>query len=136
MVKLLRRFAIFPVLRLVRHSFGVRRSTFSVQRWLLALSLLFCLVSCRRHTEETRWTMINVTPGQVQADCHLIEFPDGSKVLIDIADAMDAPGTALAFFQKHKITHIDLVVISHFHKDHYGRLRDLIDAGIKIDRVA
>jgi len=80
--------------------------------------------------------MINVTPGQVQADCHLIEFPDGSKVLIDIADAMDAPGTALAFLKNHKINHINLVVVSHFHKDHYGRLRDLINAGIKVDRVA
>jgi competence protein ComEC len=80
--------------------------------------------------------MIDVAPRQTQADCHLIEFPDGSNVLIDIADATDAPGTALAFLQNHKITHINLVVISHFHKDHYGRLRDLVNAGIKVDRVA
>ncbi len=103
---------------------------------LLVFLLLLNFVSCAARQQETRWTMINVTPGQVQADCHLIEFPDGSKVLIDIADAMDAPGTALAFLQKHKITHIALVVISHFHKDHYGRLKDLINAGIKVDRVA
>jgi competence protein ComEC len=109
---------------------------FSVQRWLLALPLLFCLISCHRHSEETRWTMINVAPGEVQADCHLIEFPDGSNVLIDIADAMDAPGTALAFLKSHKIRHINLVIISHFHKDHYGRLRDLVNSGIKVDRVA
>jgi len=80
--------------------------------------------------------MINVAPGEVQADCHLIEFPDGSNVLIDIADAMDAPGTALAFLKSHKIRHINLVIISHFHKDHYGRLRDLVNSGIKVDRVA
>jgi competence protein ComEC len=111
-----------------------------VGRWMLGIGLivplLFCFISCAPKREETRWTMINVTPGQTQADCHLIEFPDGSKVLIDIADAMDAPGTALAFLQSHKITHINLVIISHFHKDHYGRLKDLINAGIKVDRVA
>jgi competence protein ComEC len=145
-VKFQRRFATFPVLRLVRHSFSVRRSAFSlsfvalakkdVQRWLLALPLLFCFFGCAARQQEIRWTMINVSPGQVQADCHLLEFPNGSKVLIDIADAMDSPGTALAFLQNHKIKHINLVVISHFHKDHYGRLRDLIDAGIKVDRVA
>jgi competence protein ComEC len=103
---------------------------------LLGLPLLLCLISCHRHGQETRWTMINVTPGQVQADCHLIEFPDGSNVLIDIADAMDSPGRALAFLKNHKIRHINLVIISHFHKDHYGRLRDLVNSGIKVDRVA
>jgi competence protein ComEC len=86
--------------------------------------------------QETRWTMVNVSPAEEQADCHLIEFPDGRKALIDIADAADAAGTALAYLQSHKITKIDLVVISHFHRDHYGRLMDLIEAGIRIGRVA
>jgi competence protein ComEC len=86
--------------------------------------------------QETRWTMVNVTPAEGQADCHLIEFPDGRKALIDIADASDATGAALAFLKSCGITEIDLVVISHFHRDHYGCLTDLIDAGIKIGRVA
>ena len=85
---------------------------------------------------ETRWTMINVSSGLAQADCHLIEFPDGRNVLIDIADGADAPGRAIGYLQERKITKIDLVVISHFHKDHYGRLPDLIAAGIQIGRVA
>jgi len=85
---------------------------------------------------ETRWTMINVAPGLGQADCHLIEFPNGKRVLIDIADGSDARGTALAFLRKRGINHIDLVVISHFHLDHYGKLRDLINTGIRVDRVA
>jgi competence protein ComEC len=85
---------------------------------------------------ETRWTMINVSPAEGQADCHLIEFPDGRKAMIDVADAGDGGGAALAFIQSRKITHLDLVVISHFHRDHYGRLVDLIEAGIKVDRVA
>ena len=80
--------------------------------------------------------MINVSPVGAQADCHLIEFPDGRKVLIDIGDAADAPGRAIGYLQSHKITKIDLVVITHFHKDHYGRLPDMIAAGIEIGRVA
>jgi len=85
---------------------------------------------------ETRWTMINVSPNQQQADCHLIEFPDGTKVLVDLADAADAPGVALAYLHDHKIGRIDLVVISHFHRDHYGRLKDLIESGVPVGRVA
>jgi competence protein ComEC len=85
--------------------------------------------------EETRWTMINVTPAEDVADCHLIEFSDGRKAMIDVGDG-GGGRAALTFLQSRKITHIDLVVISHFHRDHYGRLVDLIEAGIKVDRVA
>ncbi len=85
---------------------------------------------------ETRWTMINVSPAEAQADCHLIEFPDGRRVLIDVADAADAEGSALAYLRAHGIDRVDLVVLSHFHRDHYGRLADLVRAGIKVGRVA
>jgi competence protein ComEC len=85
---------------------------------------------------ETRWTMINVSPREAQADCHLIEFPDGRKALVDIGDGADAPGNAIGYLQSRKITRIDLVVLSHFHKDHYGRLPDLIAAGIEVGKVA
>ena len=81
---------------------------------------------------QTSWTMINVCPGNEQADCHLIEFPDGRKALIDIADAGDAPGTALAYLKSHGVTAVDLVIISHFHRDHYGRLTDLIDTAVAL----
>jgi beta-lactamase superfamily II metal-dependent hydrolase len=57
-------------------------------------------------------------------------------VLIDVAEAADANGAALNYLRAHGITKIDLVVISHFHVDHYGRLRDVINAGIQVDRVA
>lgn len=84
----------------------------------------------------TVWTMVNVTPNKWQADCHLLEFPDGMKVLVDVAEAKDAPPTVIPFLQRRSIRHIDLVLISHCHWDHYGRLRDLIESGITIGRVA
>ncbi len=80
--------------------------------------------------------MVNVSPNREQADCHLLEFPDGTRVLIDIADAADAPGAALEYLAARKIDRIDLIVITHFHQDHYGRLRDLLRAGVKVGRVA
>ena len=104
--------------------------------WLHCLPLAGAAANQEPGGQETRWTMINVSPGETQADCHLIELPDGRKVLIDIADASDAAGTALAFLKAHNVTAVDLIIISHFHKDHYGRLKDLIEAGIKVGRVA
>ena len=48
--------------------------------------------------------------GEAQADCHLLSLPDGTYALIDAADAVDAPGTALAYLQKHQIKRLALVV--------------------------
>ena len=79
--------------------------------------------------------MLNVTPREEPADCHLLEMPDGAHLLIDAADGGDAPGTAVASLQRRGIHHLALVVISHFHRDHYGRLLDLVRAGITIDKV-
>ncbi|HEY8994461.1 MAG TPA: MBL fold metallo-hydrolase [Lacunisphaera sp.] len=86
--------------------------------------------------QEITWTMLNVTPNQGQADCHLLEMPDGAKILIDPADAWDAPGAAVAELTKRNIRELSLVIISHFHRDHYGRLIDILDAGIKVRLVA
>jgi len=109
--------------------------------WPCAIVVGLALVGCRGlaasvGAPETRWTMINVVPGNGQADCHLIEFPDGRKVLVDIADGIDAGDVAVAYLRAHGIARIDLVVITHFHKDHYRRLIDLIKSGVQIDRVA
>ena len=82
------------------------------------------------------WTMINVCPNQGQADCHLLEFPDGAHALIDAGEGYDAHGAAVSYLEKAGIKHIELVVLSHVHWDHYGKLIDIINSGIKVDRVA
>jgi len=84
----------------------------------------------------TRWTMVNVSPNGQQADCHVIEFPDGQIAMVDVADAADAGGAALGYLKAHHIETVDLVVLSHFHRDHFGRLKDVIEAGVKVRRVA
>ncbi len=93
-------------------------------------------VSSGNPSHPTRWIMLNVSGKDAQADCHLLQFSDGSAALIDAADAWDAPGVAVASLKKHGITRLRLVMISHFHLDHYGRLVDLINAGIRVERVA
>lgn len=80
--------------------------------------------------------MLNVTPGEGQADCHLLEMPDGGKILIDAGDASDRLGLCASKLQQLGVKHLALVVISHFHYDHYRALRDIIKAGIVVDKVA
>ncbi|MBE2213414.1 MAG: immunoglobulin domain-containing protein [Opitutaceae bacterium] len=83
----------------------------------------------------TRWVMLHVQ-GQIgQADCHLITLPDGRHVLVDAGEGVDARGAVLSQLQRHGVTHVALVVLSHFHFDHYGHLVELIDAGVQVDRV-
>ncbi len=102
----------------------------------MAGSALAGVAACARGRAETRWTMINVCSEGAQADCHHLSLADGTHVLIDAADAVDKPGAALAYLKKHRIKKIRLVVISHFHSDHYGRLVEIIKAGVAVERVA
>jgi competence protein ComEC len=98
---------------------------------------LIALAINTTHASESavRWTMFNVAGKVGQADCHLLQFPDGSNILIDVADGVDVPGAALAHLNKFHIHRLSLVIISHFHKDHYGRLIDILNAGLQVDRV-
>ena len=111
-------------------------------RFILSLLVAVGLSSCAivpgggGQGETTRWTMLMVTPKDDVADCHLIRLPDGRKVLIDAGKLGDSPGAALAALKAQNITALDLVILSHFHIDHYGALWDLIEAGITIKRVA
>lgn len=126
------------------------RITPSTDSILGSLKLLLCLMisataaspdtnhpaSTPNDPVKTIWTMLNVTPVYWQADCHLLELPDGSRILIDAAEAKDAPPVVLPYLKSRGIDRLDLVIISHFHWDHYGSLSTLIAAGIKIGRVA
>lgn len=107
-----------------------------MQRTLILLVVSVALLSGCSHRTVMRWTMIDVCGVKGQADCHLLQLPNGMNVLIDIADGIDRPGAAIAALQQRGIRHVDLVVLSHFHRDHYGRLLDLIRSGVTVDRVA
>jgi competence protein ComEC len=79
--------------------------------------------------------MLNVTPAQAQADCHLLQLPDGSNLLIDAGEASDAPDVAVTLLRRLGVRRISLVVISHFHRDHYGQLIRILRAGIVVKKV-
>lgn len=80
----------------------------------------------------TVWTMLDVNRTVAQADAHLLEFPDGRRFLVDAANrGLGLPERLRA----RGVHHLDAVVISHPHKDHYGGLTELLEAGLGVGRV-
>ena len=124
--------------RLHRSGFGhliITRKMLRFRLWVLWLAALLAC-SAAAADDTTRWTMLMVTHKADIADCHLLELPGGIKVLIDAGKLGDSPGAALAQLKAKNIRSIDLVIISHFHIDHYGALLELVENGIAIKRVA
>jgi beta-lactamase superfamily II metal-dependent hydrolase len=111
-----------------------------MRTFLSILAVIALLAGARsveaRDAESTRWTMLAVTPREDVADSHLLRLPGGLTVLIDAGKLGDSPQAVLNQLKAEKVTDLDLVIISHFHIDHYGALTELIDAGIRIKRVA
>jgi glyoxylase-like metal-dependent hydrolase (beta-lactamase superfamily II) len=102
---------------------------------LILTAAIHALMGADESAATMRWTMLNVCGPVGQADCHLLTLPDGRHVLIDSAEASDAPGAASNHLRRLGVSEIAMIVISHFHQDHYGRLLGLLGDGIKVDRV-
>lgn len=81
---------------------------------------------------QSAWTMIDVTEAPQQADAHLLDLADGTRILIDVGHR----GRKLVpYLSAHGIPRVDLVLITHPHHDHYGGLRPAIEAGLQIGEV-
>jgi competence protein ComEC len=78
------------------------------------------------------WTMLDVNTGTLQADAHLLRMPDGTFQMID---AGDTEGTLLPQLRKEGVRRVERVFVSHMHKDHYGGLTAMVDAGIEVCEV-
>jgi competence protein ComEC len=78
--------------------------------------------------------MLNVNFGKGQADAHVLRLPDGTTMAIDLGQSGDSPGACLEGLVRRGISHLDIVVLTHYHRDHYGCLMEILDAGITIGR--
>jgi beta-lactamase superfamily II metal-dependent hydrolase len=99
---------------------------------LLAVVVAALTTGGTRHSDETVWTMLATNDGPGQSDAHLLEMPDGRVLLIDAGDVGSGVGRML---RARGIGRVDLLIISHPHKDHYGGLGPLLDAGIKVGEL-
>ncbi len=86
-------------------------------------------------TPRFAWTMVNVCAGAEQGDAHLLCIDNQHHVLIDTGSRDMAAGHLLPLLQQAGIEAVDLVFISHAHKDHYGGLDVLLEHDIEIRRL-
>lgn len=64
-------------------------------------------------------------------DLALVELPDGRRIMIDSGPGEKSGGfiknSAIPYMQENGINHLDWVVITHAHLDHYGGLQYLLE---------
>ncbi|WP_374407588.1 ComEC/Rec2 family competence protein [Hydrogenophaga sp.] len=99
------------------------------------LVLLALLINSARWTmPATEWVMLNVSGYPYQADAHLIRAGKAT-VLIDVGTEDGGAEVVVPYLKRLGILEITHVFITHPHKDHYGGINALLDAGIPIKQV-
>lgn len=113
-------------------SLGMRRSRL---KWCLLALTLLAFIGSEWHLRVThkprgklRVTFLDVGQG----DATLVDLPDGKLMLIDTGGSLGGspdPGARvlLPLLKARRRSHIDVVVISHPHPDHYGGLSAILD---------
>jgi len=102
---------------------------------IASVFLMISIYSTSEPRPDMEWTMVNVNYSAQQADAHVIKIKDGKTILIDAGHRNTAKDSLLPFLIKKSIDKIDIVFISHPHKDHYGGLDILLDNDIKINEI-
>jgi competence protein ComEC len=100
-----------------------------------ALVLLILLIPGLKWTEPvTEWVMVNVNDTPSQADAHLIRAGKNT-LLIDVGTEESAARMLVPYLKDLGISEVGRVFITHPHKDHYGGIAALLDAGIRMREV-
>ena len=69
-------------------------------------------------------------------DSYIIRTPENRVILLDAGRANTAESHLIPALNKHKITHIDTVILTHFHIDHVGGIYAVLsDPGITIGEI-
>jgi competence protein ComEC len=117
-------------------SLTINKTNLSLSVILLTLLLgALALANNLKSTANAKvvWTIINVSHGDRTGDAHLLEVPGGETWLIDTGFADLADFMLLPYLQQKGIRHLDKLIISHPHRNHYGGIHVLLNAGITID---
>lgn len=101
--------------------------------WLVVTALLVVAFSATagwyyyRITHRIVWTMVQVSGDRQSGDAHLLEFPNGHVVLIDTGFDKYTRSNLIPYLDQRGIHHIDQLIITHAHRNHYGGIKSLLD---------
>ena len=107
----------------------------SFMKYLLLCIPVIAAAAMFQAKPDLIWTMVNVNYSQLQGDAHLIQTRGGKTILIDTGYRHIAEKALIPVLQKKHITTLDIVFISHPHKDHYGGLYDLMKHHMGIKKI-
>ena len=99
--------------------------------WLLLASLILSLLTgCGAREQGNTLTADILKIGK--ADCTLFR-EDASTYMIDTGEAENAPAI-LAALKENSVDHLDVLIISHFDKDHVGGAAQILES-VTVDQV-
>lgn len=81
---------------------------------------------------EIFWYVLDVSDQGNQADANLLIFGSGEVVLIDAGQTSNLLAPRL---KQLGVSHVDKILVSHAHVDHYGGILGLIDSGVSVGTV-
>ncbi len=116
----------------------MRSKFFPTTSLLILLALLMGLVGYGVWyigSKSLTWTMINVNYSPQQGDAHLIQASNGKNILIDAGHLAPARNALVPYLKSKGIKKLDMVFITHPHKDHYQGLQAILESGIAISEV-
>ena len=88
---------------------------------IITLLLLLCC-SCNKYKEFLSVHIIDVGQG----DCILIKTPQNQNILVDGGDE-DSYKIIKTYLKLNKVKNIDMIIVTHFDKDHIGSLDEIIN---------
>ena len=72
------------------------------------------------------WSMIHVSGDIYSGDAHVLEFPTGHIVLIDTGFERFTNRNLIPYLDQRGIDHIDELIVTHAHRNHYGGIKSLL----------
>ena len=88
---------------------------------IIVFILLLCC-SCNKYKEFLSIHIIDVGQG----DCILIKTPENKNILVDGGDE-NSYKIIKSYLKLNKIKNIDMIIVTHFDKDHIGSLDEIIN---------
>ena len=96
---------------------------------IILISIILCLCSCSGSKSSSHFSIQFIDVGQ--GDSALVEC-DGHRMLIDGGDTT-AGNKVYSILEDKQVRRLDILAISHLHKDHIGGLPDALKNITKID---
>lgn len=89
-------------------------------------------------SDRLNWSMIHVSGDSddgYSGDAHLLQLPDGHIVLIDTGFARFTARDLVPFLRQRGVDHIDDLIITHAHRNHYGGIKELFQRLRSVGKV-